>query len=929
MKKTYTFDWKEYAKKAREAAAEGCVLLHNENNALPIMDGDTVSIFGRSQFNYFKSGMGSGGMVNVPYEVSVMDALEEAGIKTNEKLHAIYEEWLKDHPFDVGKGWANEPWCQEEMELTEEIVADAAAQSDMALVLIGRTAGEDKDNSSTEGSYLLMEKEELMLKLVCAAFKRVAVVLNVGNIIDMKFVEKYHPQAVIYVWQGGIEGGHAVADVLTGKVAPSGRLADTIAYDIKDYPSDPYYGDEIKNFYVEDIYVGYRYFETAAKDKVVYPFGYGISYTTFEQKVTSAVADGETVTVKVDVTNTGKVAGKDVVQVYHMPAQGALCKPARNLIRFAKTKELQPGETENLTLSFAISEMASFDDSGVTGHVNCYVLEAGEYKVFAGENVRDAKEVLTFTLDELRVTQQLQEACAPVEAFERFVFEMNPDGTFEKKMEAVPLRSIDIMKRIADNRPQAAEYTGDKGYRFKDVMDGSVTKEEYLAQLTDEDLICMARGEGMCSSKVTPGIAGSFGGVTKSLEKFGMPIGGCADGPSGIRMDCGTKAFLNPNGTLLACTFNTELVEELYQWEGKELLLNKIDSLLGPGMNIHRHPLNGRNFEYFSEDPYMTGKMAAAMLKGMGKYGVTGTVKHYACNNQEFSRHLADSIVSQRALREIYLKGYEIAVKEGGAYSIMTTYNPLNGIWNASNYDLNTTILRDEWGFEGIVMTDWWAKMNDGPGDAPHIRKISMMIRAQNDLFMVVSDAIANPLKDDAADALSEGRLTRGELVRNAKNILTVLMRSPVGKRAVGEEVEFEVLNVPETGEVVKNVMPSVEILEEAVFDLTGLKTEAGSVNQFALRIPKQGMYKVTFKMKSDLGELSQSSMTVFMNKIPLRTITISGTGGEWVEHSIQMESFVAIDYYVDLAFAQSGIQIDEIKAVRKGNVYKPHLSIE
>ena len=433
----------------------------------------------------------------------------------------------------------------------------------------------------------------------------------------------------------------------------------------------------------------------------------------------------------------------------------------------------------------------------------------------------------------------------------------------------------------------------------------------------------------MCSSKVTPGIAGSFGGVTTSLEKFGMPIGGCADGPSGIRMDCGTKAFLNPNGTLLACTFNTQLVEELYQFEGMELLYNKIDSLLGPGMNIHRNPLNGRNFEYFSEDPYMTGIMAASMLKGMAKYGVTGTIKHFACNNQEFSRHLADSIVSQRALREIYLKGYEIAVKEGGAYSIMTTYNPLNGIWNASNYDLNTTILRNEWGFDGIVMTDWWAKMNDCPGDEPHIRKISMMIRSQNDLFMVVSDSIANPLKDDAPQALAEGRITRGELVRNASNILSVLMRSPVGKRAIGEEAEFEVLNEPKTEEAVRNIMNPVEILEEGTFDLTGLKTEAGSVNQYAMRIPRSGIYTVTFKMKSDLGELSQSSMTVMINKIPLRTITISGTNGEWVERSIELESFVAIDYYLDLAFRQSGIQIGEIHAVRTRDVYKPHLSIE
>jgi len=929
MKNTYTFDWKEYANKAREVVAEGCVLLQNENDVLPIKSGETISVFGRSQFNYFKSGMGSGGMVNVPYEVSITDALAEAGVKMNENLHAIYEEWLQDHPFDLGKGWANEPWCQEEMELTETIVADAAAQSDMALVLIGRTAGEDKDNFAAEGSYLLMEKEELMLKLVCAAFKRVAVVLNVGNIIDMKFVEKYHPQSVLYVWQGGIEGGHGVADVLTGKVAPSGRLADTIANDIEDYPSTPYFGDKIKNFYVEDIYVGYRYFETIAKEKVCYPFGYGLSYTTFEQKVTSVAVLEDKVIIKVDVCNTGDVAGKDVVQVYYMPAQGAMCKPARNLVRFAKTKELQPGETESLTISFAISEMASFDDSGVTGHVNCYVLEAGEYKVFAGENVRDAAEVFSLVLEETRVTEQLQEACAPVEAFDRLVLQINPDGTVEQKMEAVPLHTVDPLKRLAENRPQAAEYTGDKGYRFKDVMAGTVSKEEYLAQLTDEDLICMARGEGMCSSKVTPGIAGSFGGVTASLEKFEMPIGGCADGPSGIRMDCGTKAFLNPNGTLIACTFNTQLVEELYQFEGMELLYNKIDTLLGPGMNIHRNPLNGRNFEYFSEDPYMTGIMAASMLKGMAKYGVTGTVKHFACNNQEVSRHLADSIVSQRALREIYLKGYEIAVKEGGAYSVMTTYNPLNGIWNASNYDLNTTILRNEWGFDGIVMTDWWAKMNDHPGDAPHIRKISMMIRSQNDLFMVVSDAVANPLKDDAADALAEGRITRGELVRNASNILSVLMRSPVGKRAIGEEAEFEVLNEPKTEDAVRNHMNPVEILEESYFDLTGLKTEAGSVNQFAMRIPRSGIYTVTFKMKSDLGELSQSSMTVMINKIPLRTITISGTNGEWVERSIELESFVAIDYYLDLAFRQSGIQIGEIHAVRTRDVYKPHLSIE
>ncbi len=925
----YIFDWKEYAKTARATVAEGCVLLRNENKALPIREGERVSVFGRSQFNYFKSGTGSGGMVNAPYEVSIPDALKEENIELNTSLMKVYEEWIEEHPFDKGTGWANEPWCQEEMELTQEVVSAAAACSDLALVIVGRTAGEDKDNYAGEGSYLLTATEEKMLASVCAAFSRVAVILNVGNVIDMKFVDKYEPQAVMYVWQGGIEGGHGVADVLMGRVAPSGHLTDTIACDIEDYPSTMNFGNETKSFYQEDVYVGYRYFETAAKDRVMYPFGYGLSYTTFAQEVIAKAQQGDVISVTVKVVNTGDVAGKEVVQVYYQPPQGTLCKPVRNLIRFAKTKELQPGEEQSIAFSIDVTEMVSFDDSGVTGFKNSYVLEAGEYIVYTGQNVREAEAVMTITLQEMRVVEQLQEACAPVEAFERFVFKINPDGTVEKKTEAVPLRGIDLKKRIVDNRPQAPEYTGDKGYRFKDVMAGTVTKEEYIAQLTDEDLICMARGEGMCSSKVTPGIAGSFGGVTISLEKFGMPIGGCADGPSGIRMDCGTKAFLNPNGTLLACTFNTELVEELYQWEGMELLLNKIDTLLGPGMNIHRNPLNGRNFEYFSEDPYMTGMMASAMLKGLARYGVTGTIKHYAGNNQEYNRHGVDTIVSQRALREIYLKGFEIAVKEGRAYSVMTSYNPLNGIWTAGNYDLNTTILRDEWGFDGFVMTDWWAKINEDFGDTPNISNLSLMIRAQNDVYMVVSDSATNPHKDDAQTALAEGRITRGELARNASNILSVLMRSPVGKRAIGEEPEFEILNAPKAELLEKNIMNPVEILDEGYFDLTGLKTEAGSVNQFAVRLPKKGIYTVTFKLKSDLGELSQSSMTIFTNNIPSHTITINGTGGEWITRQIDLESFVAIDSYIDLAFAQSGIQVGEIKAEYKDRIVKPHMGIE
>ena len=353
--------------------------------------------------------------------------------------------------------------------------------------------------------------------------------------------------------------------------------------------------------------------------------------------------------------------------------------------------------------------MASYDDSGVTGHKSAYVLEEGTYAFYVGGDVRAAAFAAGFELEELIVLEQLEEAVAPVEPFDilkpgmvkgRAKEEASEEqgmSSCEAKYVPVATRTVDLAGRVTKRMPKTYEYTGDKGYKLADAADGKVSMEDFVAQLSDEELAAIVRGEGMCSPKVTPGIAGAFGGVTESLKGFGIPIAGCSDGPSGIRMDCGTLAFAMPNGTLLAATFNERLSTKLYEWEGLELRKDKIDTLLGPGMNIHRNPLNGRNFEYFSEDPLLTGKMAAAQLKGMHKYGVTGTIKHFACNNQETNRHGVQAVVSERALREIYLKGFEIAVKEGGAYSIMTSYNPLNGFWSASSYDLLTTILRGEW----------------------------------------------------------------------------------------------------------------------------------------------------------------------------------------------------------------------------------------
>ena len=422
MSNPYKIDWNEYAALARQAVAEGCVLLKNDDKALPIRKGERVSVFGRIQFDYYKSGTGSGGAVNTRYVTNILDALKEnKDISVNEELEQTYRDWLKDHPFEKGMGWAQEPWCQEEMPVTKELAEQAAAKSDIAVVIIGRTAGEDKDNSAAEGSYLLTAAEHQMLKEVCGAFKRVAVLLNVGNIIDMKWVKEYDPAAVLYVWQGGQEGGAGAADVLTGTVTPCGKLSNTIALDISDYPSTEGFGDPTRVIYKEDIYVGYRYFETFAKDCVLYPFGYGLSYTTFTRTVESFDFDGETVTEKVTVKNTGDVQGKEVVTVFVEAPQGKLGKAARSLAAFAKTETLQPGESETLTLTFPIANLASYDDSGVTGHRFCYVLESGAYNVYTGGCVRCAKLSGSFEVKEDTVTRTCVQACAPVTKFDRMV----------------------------------------------------------------------------------------------------------------------------------------------------------------------------------------------------------------------------------------------------------------------------------------------------------------------------------------------------------------------------------------------------------------------------------------------------------------------------------------------------------------------------
>ena len=897
-----TLDWERYLEASARAAAQGAVLLKNDG-ALPLKDGGEAAVFGRIQLHYYKSGTGSGGMVNVSKVVGITDGLIEAGYKINQKLLDIYTEWDGQHPFNYGEGWGGEPWSQEEMPLTDDIVNSAAETSDTAIIIIGRTAGEEMDNRNEKGAFLLSDLEEDMIKKVSAVFSKTVVLLNTAGLIDMGFMDRYDVSAVMYVWQGGMVGGVGAADILTGKMSPCGKLPDTIAYNITDYSSDKFFGSGEEDCYGEDIYVGYRYFETFAKAKVRYPFGFGLSYTTFDVSAEFSAADG-IVTADITVRNTGSVPGREVVQIYCQAPQGKLGKPARVLCGFDKTWTIKPGDCEKLTIEIPLDTVASYDDSGVTGHKSCWLLEAGTYRFFAGTDVRSAAECFSLEVPET-IVNQCKSALAPVTEFRRM---KNSGGSVE--FEDVPLTS-DPDPRSHAKLPAEIPQTGDCGIKLADVCKGKNTLEEFTAQLTDYDLSCIIRGEGMGSPKVTAGTAAAFGGVSDELRALGVPCGCCDDGPSGMRLDCGTKAFSLPNGTLLASTFDRQLMMELFTYMGLEMHTNQVDCLLGPGMNIHRHPLNGRNFEYFSEDPFLTGSIASAELAGLHFTGVEGTIKHFCGNNRETHRHTLDSIISERALREIYLRGFEIAVKQGEAKSVMTTYGKVNGVWTAGNFDLVTNILREDWGFDGFVMTDWWADINrrGKPADRTDFAAMAM---AQNDVYMVTADGAHN--NDNTLSALENGELTRGELQRCAMNILRFLLTTHAMKREMGLDDTTEIINRPaDGGDVDSTDIEFYDIDEQLTLDISGISTEKGSSYAFGLNVSKPGVYKVTLTASSELSELAQTSVTLFALGSPSGTYTFNGTGGKPVEIA-RNANFLSNFMSIRLYFGGSGLKVRSIR---------------
>jgi len=763
---------KEHIDLSRRAAAEGMVLLKNDG-ALPFKKGERIAIFGKAQIDYVKGGGGSGD-VTVSYIRNIYEGLK---IKEKEKKVHIFDELSEFYRIETEKQFNEgiKPGKTVEPELPDYLLKKAKDACDTALITICRYSGEgyDRTGEKYDGDFYLSKEEEAMVKKVLSAeFKKVVVVLNTGGMMDtVWFKDNPSVNSVLLGWQGGMEGGLATADILCGDVNPSGKLTDTFARSFDDYPSSETFNESDDYVcYTEDIYVGYRYFETipGAAEKVCYPFGYGLSYTKFKlTDINAGCPDGKNITVDVTVHNVGKMAGKEVVQVYYSAPQGKLGKPSRALTAFAKTKLLKPGEFEKLTLNFKVNDMASYDDEGLI-QKSAYILEKGVYQIYVGTSVRDVvKAPYEYFVESDVITQQLTERCAPTALKQRMLSdgslkklqsykgepEKTPEELFNEVSDRIPPNGFEPLecKWRAGNRKSAEDNALPK---LEDVAEGKILLDDFIKCLTDEQLIHLLGGQP------NRGVANTYG--MGNLPLYGIPNVMTADGPAGLRIrkECGVYTTAWPCATLLACTWDPQLVYEVGAAGAEEVKENGMGIWLTPALNIHRNPLCGRNFEYYSEDPLVSGKMAAAMIKGIQSNGIAASAKHFCCNNKETKRKHSDSRVSERALREIYLKGFEIAVKEAKPWTVMTSYNLLNGIHTSANKDLIMGILREEWGYKGMVESDWYTTEEQWKE-----------IKAGNDVKM----GCGSP--EETLQALEKGKITRADLEACVTRLLEMILK--------------------------------------------------------------------------------------------------------------------------------------------------------
>ena len=776
----------EHIALSRQAAQEGMVLLKNRNSLLPLAPGSRVALFGKGSFDYVKGGGGSGD-VTCAYVRNVCDGLKEEGVFVYEPLSDYYRAYVAER-YAAG----DIPGLMAEPELPVELLSSAREHADTAVIVLSRFSGEGWDRIPVipenkdyvwadevlmpqrarrifpKGDYYLTDAESAMVDQVCAAFDRVAVVLNAGGVMDVSwFYENDRISSVLLAYQGGMEGGSAIAALLAGKANPCGKLPDTFARDLDDYPSTEHFHDSTNYVeYAEDVYVGYRYFGTlpGAAERVCYPFGFGLSYTRFALEVLEAGAENGIIQIRTQVTNIGDRAGKEVVQLYFCPPKGLLQKPSRNLTAFRKTGLLGPGESETVTLSFAVSDMASFDDLGKIAP-SAWVLEKGRYDLYLGTSVRDV-EKLDFAWEqaETEIVRQCRNVLAPSQLAKR----LQADGTWEY-LPAAPAVDTDAnalvpldpntLEAVAPEARARGRYWLARPYPegvrpLSEVAEGKLTLDAFMAQLRDEDLIHLLGGQS------NVGVSNTFG--IGNLPEYGVPNITTADGPAGLRIqpEAGVCTTAWPCATLLAATWDEDLVSRAGEAAAAEVKENNISVWLAPAVNIHRSPLCGRNFEYDSEDPLLAGKIAAAMVRGIQSRHIAATVKHFACNNKETNRKNSDSRLSQRALREIYLRPFEIVIREAGPWAVMSSYNIINGRRASESRELLTDILREDWGYTGMVMTDWWTK-------GEHYKEIL----AGNDLKM------ANGYPERVQQAMDLGLVSREDLETCARRVLELILK--------------------------------------------------------------------------------------------------------------------------------------------------------
>ena len=738
----------EGLKVSRVIGDEGIVLLKNENHALPLEKGSGVALFGKPQKIRFADGdpfadpagyipFGYGSELQVgDFRDQPIDPLTAFRMAEQDGEVRLYRPVSDAYAGALNTGEAYVP--------TDDEVKAAAKEAETAIFFMGRHGGEIFDIAKDK--WYIQEDEIALLRQLSAAFDKVVVVINAPSVLDTSWavdeIEGVHVDALLFAGYTGMQGGLPIADAILGRVNPSGKTNDTWAKDIEDYPTTAGW-DEGNQAYKEDIFLGYRWFETFDPDyeRVNYEFGFGLSYTTFSVKTQNFAFDGEKVTVDAVVTNTGDRAGKEVVQMYVSAPQGKLGKAAKSLCDFRKTKLLAPGESETLTLSAAMADLASFDDLGKTGNKACYVLEAGDYDFLVGNSVKNVTSAGKATLDRLTVTKKLSSLC-PTNLEERLL----ADGSFEK----LPVREkAQNYVHKEDPLPSVPESKKGLGHRLSEVVFGAMTMDDYLSRWSDKELatffVSYEQNQVGCSDALC---------VKYGLNRFSQ-----GDGGQGLCV-MGT-AF--PCVAILASTWNDDLVKAFGMIVGAECYKNNVGMWLGPAVNMHRNPLCGRNLEYYSEDPYVTGRFAATIIKEVQRHGVPVCIKHMVCNEKEAGKIESDSQVSERALREIYLKPFEMGIRLGHAEGIMTSYNIVNGVPSSEQADILRGIVRGEWGYQGFITSDWGNFKNE-------IHEIN----ASNNVHTPYDHCDINAIYA----AIDSGEITRATLVEGTKQILWTLVRT-------------------------------------------------------------------------------------------------------------------------------------------------------